>query len=111
MFDKIIKDIQDNYNTLVKKCFEDCGFSEEYLTEHPNEFEVFCKPQSGFNEVKEFYHKELKDEMVTLVMLFTISVDYSSRIDFGCEDTYMIRFYPVICEEARKHRWNNEQTT
>lgn len=101
MFEKIIQDIQNGYDALVKKCFEECGFSEDFVKGHPENFEVFVEFQSGFREIKKYWLRNVLDGVDMMTLLFKIETDYSEKIDFGNDDSYMIRFYPTICYKRK----------
>ena len=92
MLQKIFNDIQKGYNDLLNNCFLLCGYSEEYVKQHPEEFEVLVNGKSGFTEVKEYYYKTLQDEKVTMILLFSIKTDYSEKIDYRFIEDYRVSF-------------------
>lgn len=67
IYTKFIMDLQDKYDEIILKSFEQKGFSEQYIREHIDEFRVevarsdFCESR-GF-----FYHDDL---------LFVVDTDY-----------------------------------
>ena len=100
MLQKIFNDIQKGYNDLLNNCFLLCGYSEEYVKQHPEEFEVLVNGKSGFTEVKEYYYKTLQDVKVTMILLFSIKTDYlssiktdySEKIDYRFTEDYRVSF-------------------
>lgn len=88
----IFNAIQERYEELVNNCFLQCGYSEEYVKKHPEEFEIIVSKNHDFNDIKKFYYKILRNEKVTMIELFSIETDYSGKLDFAFVEDYRISF-------------------
>ena len=85
IYTKFIMDLQDKYDEIILKCFEQKGFSERYIREHIDEFRAEVA-RSDFCESRGYFYKD--------DLLFVVTTDYkfSDNCDIPNKEEYTIGF-------------------
>lgn len=58
LFEKIVTKISNHYDDIIRKCFEQKGFSEQYIREHLSEFRS-KQSRSNFMSTADYYHNDV----------------------------------------------------
>ena len=89
--DEFAKKVHERYEKFLGECFARCGFTQDYILKHPEEFEVISY---DFGETKTYRH--LGNKLFTIYQHTVCDTTGEGRDQFfwTCDVSYNVEFAP-----------------
>ena len=90
--DEFAKKVHERYEKFLGECFARCGFGQDYILNHPEEFEVFSVNNLG--ESKTYYHLGKKLFTIYQHMVCDTTGEGRDQFFWTCDVSYSVEFEP-----------------